>query len=94
MNPVPGSWQVAQLIVPSPDNRRSKKRFFPSATFSGVVGFSGGDGGGGSGASAGGETVSTADEGEGARIAPARSAQNRRAARTELIGSSPPPRRP
>jgi hypothetical protein len=32
-------WQVAQLIVPSPESLRSKKSIFPSSIFSSVPGF-------------------------------------------------------
>jgi hypothetical protein len=32
-------WQVAQLVVPSPESLLSKKSFFPSSIFSGVWGF-------------------------------------------------------
>src|SRR6266849_7743756 len=37
-----GSWQVAHATVPSADNRPSKNSFWPSSTFSGASGLSGG----------------------------------------------------
>src|SRR5215510_3091554 len=37
-----GSWQEAQLTVPSAERRVSKKSFLPSSTFSAVIGLSAG----------------------------------------------------
>ena len=44
LQPLAGSWQLAQAMVLSADSRRSKNRSLPSSTFSGVWGLPTGTG--------------------------------------------------